>query len=152
MNNKIKSSTRLTFIQIIFQNLSTQNDLDEILTIFNEKYKSTSVVNLYDKQKFKFQFNSNFLKKLINFYKKFTSSSNYLKKINHYIFFDRKFERWDLINQSILLAILSELGNVEKSKITIILNDYLNISKYFVSQSDVAIINAVIDKLINEKN
>ena len=72
-------------------------------------------------------------------------------KINSLINFDRKFEKWNLINQSIILAAISELEYTEESKLKIVLNDYLNISKNFVNLSEVKTINAILDKFINEK-
>ena len=151
MNNLLKSKTRLAFIQIIFENLSNNNDVFEILDIFDSKYKDTFVENFQGKGKIKFEFNSNFLKKLITFYFNFTKSNNYLSLINRFIKFERNFNKWDLINQSITLATLSELHNVEDDKIKIIFNDYLNIGKSFIDDKEMKIINAIIDKIINEK-
>ena len=54
-------------------------------------------------------------------------------------------------NQSILLAILSEVKFTDSGKTKIVLNDYLNIAKSFITQSEVNIINAILDKIINEK-
>ena len=151
MNNQLKSKTRLAYIQIIFQHLSTKNDMIEILNSFEQYYKNTFIKNFDDKKKIKFDFNSNYLKKLINFYTQFTNSENYLFKINQYIDFNRKFEKWDIINQSILIAAISEIRNTENLKLKIVINDYLNISKSFIKQSEVGIINAILDKLINEQ-
>ena len=151
MNNQLKSKTRLTYIQIIFQHLSTKNDIYEILNSFEQYYKSTFIENFDDKKKIKFEFNSNYLKKLINIYTQFTQFENYIFKINQYIDFNRKFEKWDIINQSILIAAISEIKNTENSKLKIVINDYLNISKLFIKQSEVGIINAILDKLINEQ-
>ena len=151
MNNLMKSKTRLTFIQIIFENLSTKNDIFEIFNTFNINYKSTHVDNFFDKKKIKFEFNSNFLKKLISYYNDYTKSNNYLDSINKFINFDRNFEKWDIINKSIFLAALSELNNIEDNKFKIVLNDYLNISKSFIEDKEIGIINAVLDKMIYEK-
>ena len=63
----------------------------------------------------------------------------------------RSFEKWDIINQSILLASLSELYNCEKNMIKIILNDYLNVGKLFINNKEIGIINAIIDKIVNGK-
>ena len=73
--------------------------------------------------------------------------SKYLKKLN----FDRKFEKWDLINQAIILSILSELSFTVKEKTKIVLNDYLNVAKNFVPINEVKMINAVVDKYLNDK-
>ena len=151
MDNFLKSKTRLAFIQIIFENLSTKNDIFEIFTIFDLNYKSTSVKNFNDKGQIKFEFNSNFLKKLINFYYLYTKSVNYIDLIDRFIDFDRSFKKWDLINQSIILAALSELYNIEKNKIKIVLNDYLNVGKSFVDDKEIRTINAILDKIIYDK-
>jgi len=150
MNNQLKSKTRLTYIQIIFQHISTNNDIYEILEMFNTNYKSTYVQNFHNKKKIKFEFNSKFLHKLLDYYVGYISKVEYLPLINKYINFNRKFEKWDIINQSILLAALSEIKNSESNKIKIIFNDYLNISKFFINQNDVNTINAILDKLIHE--
>ena len=151
MDNLLKSKTRLAFIQIIFENLSTKKDIYEIYTIFDKNYKSTVVENFHDKGKIKFEFNSNFLKKLINFYCDYTKSEKYIDLINKFIIFNRDFKKWDFINQSILLAGLSELHNIEKDKIKIVINDYLNVGKSFVDDKEIGIINAIIDKIIYDK-
>ena len=151
MNNLLKSKTRLTFIQIIFENLSTGKDIVEIFNTFDSNYKSTYVENFNDKSKVKFEFNSNFLNKLIIFYDDYTNSKNYSDLIDKFIKFNRSFEKWDLINKSILLAALSELNNIDKNKTKIIFNEYLNIGKSFVNDKDIGIINAILDKIVNDK-
>ena len=151
MNNLLKSKTRLAFIQVIFQHISTQEDIFEIFNMFNNSYKDTYVNNFHNKKKIKFEFNSNFLKKLITYYSHYISTEHYISTINNCIKFDRKFQKWDIINQSILIAAISELNKVDNKKIKIILNDYLNVSKSFINQSEIGIINAIIDRLINDK-
>ena len=61
MNNLLKSKTRLAFIQIIFENLSTKKDINEIYKTFDGKYKSSIIENFNNKGNIKFEFNSNFL-------------------------------------------------------------------------------------------
>lgn len=152
MNNLLKSKTRLTFIQIIFVQLSTKKNIDEILETFIVNYKNTSIDNFNNNKKIKFEFNSNFLRKLIFFYSTFFKDQKKIFiKVNNQIDFNRKFENWDLINQSILLATISELNNINSNKVKITFNDYLNVSKFFIDKADIRVINAVVDKLINEK-
>ena len=151
MNNLLRSKTRLAFIQIIFENLSTKNDIFKIFKTFNLDYKSTIVKNFHDNGETKFDFNSNFLEKLIFFYSDYTSSGNCFVQIDQFINFNRKFNKWDLINQSILLAALSELHNIDKNKLKIVLNDYLNVGKSFVDDKEIGIINAILDKIIYDK-
>ena len=151
MNNNLKSKTRLTFIQIIFENLSTKKSIKDIFDVFKLSYKSTFYQEFKKKKKIKFEFNSNFLEKLVNFFIEFTNSDDYVKSINNYVDFKRKFEKWDIINKAIIMAILSEIYFSEDDKKKIIFNDYLNISKLFIDQSDLSTINAIVDKIINEK-
>ena len=151
MNNQLKSKTRLTYIQIIFQHLSTNINVEEILNSFEQNYKGKFIENFNDKKKIKFEFNSNYLIKLIDYYRQFIKSENYISKINKKIDFDRKFDKWDLINKSILIAALSEIKYTDTSKFKIVLNDYLNISKSFINKFEIGIINAILDKLINDQ-
>ena len=151
MNNNLKSKTRLTFIQIIFENLSTKKSIKDIFDVFKLSYKSTFYQEFKKKKKIKFEFNSNFLERLVNFFIEFTNSDDYIKSINNYVDFKRKFEKWDIINKAIIMAILSEIYFSEDDKKKIIFNDYLNISKLFIDQSDLSTINAIVDKIINEK-
>jgi len=151
MEIQIKSKTRLTNIQVIFQHISTKEDLNVIMENFDKYYKNSFIENFSNKKKIKFEFNTNFLIKLNNYYREYIQTNDYLLKINSLINFDRKFEKWNLINQSIILAAISELEYTEESKLKIVLNDYLNISKNFVNLSEVKTINAILDKFINEK-
>ena len=151
MNNQLKYKTRIAFVQVVFQYLSNKTDIIEIVNSFVKNYKDTYVDSFYDKKKMKFEFNSNFLNRLINSFNFFINSTNFIKDINQLIEFDRKFEKWDVINQSILLCILSEIKNNKSSKGKIILNDYINISKLFVSESERGLINAITDKIIYDE-
>ena len=45
---------------------------------------------------------------------------------------------------------ISELRNSDKEKMKIILNDYIEVSKSFVSLKETKLINLILDKLINE--
>ena len=74
-----------------------------------------------------------------------------MEEINNIIKFDRQFKNWDTINKAIILVAISELRNSDKEKMKIILNDYIEISKSFVSLKETKLINLILDKLINEK-
>ena len=92
-----------------------------------------------------------FFSKLSDNFIKFYKTEDISKNINNYIDFDRKFEKWDLINQAIIISILSELSFTLKEKTKIVLNDYLNVAKNFVPINEVKMINAVVDKYLNDK-
>ena len=103
-----------------------------------------------DKFSEKIEYNSNFLSQLIDFFKQSQNKFELTKEINNFLEFDRKFEKWDSINKAIMLVAISELKNSESKKNKIIVNDYLEISKLFVNFQDTKVINALLDKFINE--
>ena len=143
MDNKLKSKTRLTAIQLVSQQLINNQDIKNIKDDFDKYYRNTKI----DKSPEKIEYNINFLSKLVNYYKKI-NIKNISQEINNLITFDRKFEKWDTVNKAILLVAISELRNSKNKKYKIILNDYLEISKSFVKLKDTKIINAILDKFI----
>ena len=143
MDNKIKSKTRLAAIQLVSQQLVSDEDIEIIKDDFNKYYRNTKI----DTSSEKIKYNINFLSKLVNYYKKI-NIKNISQEINKFITFDRKFEKWDTINKAILLVAISELKYSKNIKYRIILNDYLEISKSFVNLKDTKIINAILDKFI----
>ena len=143
MDIKLKSKTRLAAIQLVSQHLINNQDIKNIKDDFDNYYRNTKI----DKSSEKIEYNINFLSKLVNYYKKI-NVKNISQEINNLITFDRKFEKWDTVNKSILLVAISELNNSKKIKYKIILNDYLEISKSFVNLKDTKIINAILDKFI----
>ena len=146
MDNKLRSKTRLVAIQLISQQLLNREDIDSIKDDFDKYYRNTII----DENLGKIQYNVNFLSKLLSYYKTI-NFKDLSKEINQIIKFDRQFSKWDIINQSIILMAISEIRNSEKEKMKIILNDYIEISKSFVSDKETKLINSILDKLINEK-
>ena len=152
MDNKIKSKTRLAIIQYIFLVLSRKNDdLEKIKQEFNNYFYGKTISNISDKNEFKINYNKNFFLQLSDNFIKFYKSEDISKNLNVYIKFNRDFQKWDLINQAIIISILSELSITAKEKIKIVLNDYLNVAKSFISLNEVKMINAIIDKYLNDK-
>ena len=146
MDNKIKSKTRLAAIQLVSQQLVNKQQIEKIKEDFDKYYRNT----VLDESNEKIKYNVNFLSKIITYYK-LLDSKKLENKINNLIDFKRKFQKWDTINRAIILVAISELYQVEKLKIKIILNDYIEISKFFVSDKETKLINSILDKLINEK-
>ena len=73
-----------------------------------------------------------------------------IEKLNKYIELDRKFEKWDNVLKSLIFAILSELQQTDEKKIKIIFNDYINIAKSLVTLRETKLMNAIIQKYIDE--
>ena len=146
MDNKLKSKTRLAAIQILAQQLINNHDIEIIKEDFDKHYRNTSI----DESSEKIKYNIKFLSKLIFFFKKIDYQT-ISQEIDKIIKFDRKFEKWDTIIQAIILIAISELRNSENTKMKIILNDYINISKSFVNLKETKLINSILDKLVNEK-
>ena len=146
MDNKLKSKTRLAAIQIVSQQLVNKQDIEIIKDDFDKYYLNTII----DHSDGKIKYNVNFLSKIINYYKNI-NLDKLSDEINNHINFDRKFEKWDTINKAIILVAIGELRNIENNKLKIVLNDYIEISKYFVNLKETKFINAILDKIINEK-
>ena len=152
MDNKLKTKTRLAIIQYIFLFLSRKNDDSEkIKEEFDNYFYGKTFSNISDNNEFKISYNKIFFSKLSDNFIKYYKKKDISKNLNNYINFDRKFEKWDLINQAIILSILSELSFTVKEKTKIVLNDYLNVAKNFVPINEVKMINAIVDKYLNDK-
>ena len=147
MDNKLKTKTRLAAIQLIAQHLINNQDIDLIKDDFDTNYRNT----VLDENSFKIQYNVNFLSKLVDFFQT-TNIQDISEEINNLIKFNREFENWDTINKAIILVAISELRNSKKEKMKIILNDYIEISKSFVSLKETKLINSILDKMINEES
>ena len=145
MDNKIKSKTRLVAIQLVSQQLINKQDIELIKEDFDKHYRNTII----NDSKEKVEYNVNFLSKLIIFFK-LIDQKILSEEINNIIKFDRQFKNWDTINKAIILMAISELRNSDKEKMKIILNDYIEVSKSFVSLKETKLINLILDKLINE--
>jgi len=152
MQNQIKTETRLAFIQFIFSSLFSEKLIDDKIIDFEDHFYKLSVSSIYQKKDTVINYNKNYFKKLTLNYKEFLKKNDVNNTINLLIKFNRKFESWDLINKSIILSILSELEITKKEKVKILLNDYFNISKLLISKKELAMINAITDKYVSEKN
>tara|TARA_Y100000588_G_C13794610_1_gene728150 strand:+ start:98 stop:541 length:444 start_codon:yes stop_codon:yes gene_type:complete len=146
MQNKIKSKTRLVAVQLLAQHLINNVEIEILKNDFDKNYRNTILADGLEKV----QYNINFLSKIIKFYKKIDFDLT-VKKINNIISFDRKFEKWDTINQAIILISFSEICSSDKKNLKIILNDYIEISKSFVTTKETKLINLILDKLLSEK-
>ena len=152
MQNKIKTETRLAFIQFIFSSLFSDTSLDENINEFENYFYKLSVSSIEQNKQTSINFNKNYFKKLTLSYNEFIKKNDFENTINNLINFDRKFENWDSINKSIILSILSELEITKKEKVKILLNDYLNISKSLIPKKELGMINAIADKYINDNS
>ena len=151
MKNKIKTQTRLTFIQFVFASFFFDKPFeDELLNFQNHFYKLTVSSIEHDEESI-INFNKNLFNKLAVSYSQFIKNYDVAKIINPLINFERKYENWDSINKAIILSIFSEIQITKKEKIKILLNDYLDISKFLIKPKELGIINAITDKYLNEK-
>ncbi len=151
MQNFVKSQTRLAFIQYIFQLEFLDSNSQDILKDFEKNFHNSNIAAIGEEKEFKLKFNKLFLKKLSenyihNFYK-----DKIVSNLNNYIQLDRKFEKWNKVLKSLVFAIISEIEISDKKKIKIILNDYINISKTLVSNKETKLMNAIIQKYLDEK-
>ena len=151
MQNYIKSQTRLAFVQYIFHLEFLDFKSLETIDEFQEYFYNSNISVIGQKKEFKLKFNKNFLIKLSENYIKNFNNKNIVKKLNKYIELDRKFESWNLVLKSLIFALISELQITEEKKIKIIFNDYINISKSLVSSKETKLLNAIIQKFLDDK-
>ncbi len=151
MQNQVKTETRLAFIQFVFSSLFSETLIEDAITDFEDYFYKQRVSSIEQNKVFIINFNKNYFKKLTLNYLEFIKKNDINSAINPLIKFERKFENWDLINKSIILSILSELEITNKEKVKILLNDYFNISKSLIPKKELAMINAITDKYVNEK-
>ena len=152
MQNQIKTNTRLAFIQFIFSTFFSNNKIIDEKENFQNYFYKLSVPSIEkDKKEILLNFNKNFFNKLSLVYNEYVKKNDVNKLVNSMINFDRKYNDWNTINKSIILAIFSEIEITKKEKIKILINDYFNISKSLISKKELSMINAITDKYINEK-
>ena len=151
MDNQLKSKTRLAFIQYIFLSMSSLDDNSDIKNDFDNYFHNLTVSAIDETKDTKIQYNKNMFNKLTENYIDFIKNNDLSLLIDPHIIFERKFNQWSKINQSIILAIISETIITSRDKIKIALNDYLNIAKSFVTTKELKMLNAIIDKYLNEK-
>tara|TARA_Y100001970_G_C14201911_1_gene841614 strand:+ start:1249 stop:1719 length:471 start_codon:yes stop_codon:yes gene_type:complete len=153
MQNYIKNKTRLAFIQYVFSSLFNIDDNvnEENIKEFEKYFHKLNVSSIDERKELVLNFNKSYFKKLALNYQTFIKKNNISKLINPLIKFNRNYENWDKINKSIILSIFSELEITSKDKVKILLNDYLNISKSFIPVKEMSMLNAIIDKYINER-
>ena len=151
MQNLIKTKTRLAFIQFIFSNFFSEDEILEDTENFQNYFYKLLIPSTDKDQETIFDFNKNFFTKLSLSYFEFIKRNNVDDLIDPFINFDRKYKNWSLINKSIILAIFSEIEISKKEKIKILINDYFNISKSLITKKELGMINAITDKYLNEK-
>ena len=151
MKNQIKTKTRLAFIQFIFSSFFFDKSPEDEIANFQNYFYKLAVSSIGQQEEDIINFSKNFLDKLSLSYVELLKNNNVNNIINESITFDRKYENWDSINKAIILSILSELRITRKEKYKILLYDYFEIFKLLINKKELGIINAIIDKLLNEK-
>ena len=151
MQNRMKTKTRLAYIQFIFSTFFSNDEVIDETEHFQKYFYNLSIPTTNKDQETIFEFNKNFFTKLSLSYFEFIKKNNINELMDSLINFDRKYKNWSFINKSIILAIFSEIEISKKDKIKILINDYFNISKSLITKKELGMINAITDKYINEK-
>ena len=150
MQNKIKSKTRLAFVQYIFQSEFLNIEKSESIEDFQQHFYNSNIAIMSEDREFRLIFNKNFLNKLFNNYKNNLNKKSLVDELNNFINIERKFEKWDKTLKALIFAILSELNITDKKKINIVFDDYLNISKSLLSSKETKLFNAIVQKYIDK--
>ena len=151
MQNYTKSQTRLAFIQYIFQSEFSNVKKIESVKDFQKYFYNSNIAIIGDKKEFKLKFNKNFLNQLCENYINNFDKYKTIIELNKYITLNRKFEKWNTVLKSLIFAIISELEHSEEKNFKIIFNDYINIAKSLVNLKETKLLNAIIQKYLNEK-
>ena len=151
MQNFNRSQTRLAFIQYIFQSEFTEIQSLKEINEFQKHFYNSNISVIGESKEFKLKFNKNFLQKLSENYIKNFPKEEIIQKVNNFITSERKFEKWNAVLKSLLFASISEIQITEQNKLKIIINDYINISKSLVSFKETKLLNAIIQKILDEK-
>ncbi len=151
MQNYIKSQTRLAFVQYIFQSEQSGENTYESIDNFQKYFYKLNIASMDEKKEFILKFNRNFLNKLLDNYLNNFSKDKVIIQLDNYNDLERKFEKWNSVLKSIIFALLSELQISDDNKIKTIFNDYINISKSLVSSTETKLMNAIIQKYLDEK-
>lgn len=151
MQNQIKTETRLAFIQFVFSSFFSEINMEEEINNFENYFYKLSVPSIEKNKETMIKFNKNYFKKLATNYNYFVKNNDIESIIDSYLQFGRKFKKWEIINKSIILCIISEIQIIKKNKVKILLNDYLNISKSLINKKELGMLNAITDKYLNDK-
>lgn len=151
MQNQIKTKTRLAFIQFIFSTFFSNKEIIDDSDDFQNYFYKLSVPSITKDKETIINFNKNYFNKLTLIFHEFIKKNDVELIIDPLIEFKRKYDNWNTINKSIILAIFSEIEITKNEKIKIMINDYFNISKSLVTKKEIGMINAITDKYINEK-
>ena len=151
MHNYIRSQTRLAFVQYIFLSEFLNLKSFESIEDFEKSFYDSDISIIGEKKEFKLKFNKNFLRKLSENYLFNFDKDNNINKINTYSDIERKFDKWNSVLKSIIFAFISELQITEDKKTKIVINDYINIAKSLVSLKETKLMNAIIQKILDDK-
>ena len=143
-----KTLSRLAAIQSSFQTFFDNQSIDNIANQFN-KYRYNK---LLDTNNIKLKYNKNYYDKLILFIENFDSKHDVNIFFSEYVKSKRPYKRLDTIIKAILIVGTSEILNNDTLKKSIIINDYIIISKFFLEKSEVSLINAILDKIYDTRN
>ena len=143
-----KDDSRLAAIQLFFQSFYDDRSLKDIANEF-DKFRFNK---LLDKDINKLKYDKKFFNELMLYIENFDINYDINKFYSNFKFNKRPFERLDIITKSILVVATSEILYNKKIKKSILINNYINISKKFLDKPDVSLINAILDKVYDKKN
>ena len=140
--------SRLAAIQSCFQSFFDQQPLKNLEIEFNtHRFNKT-----LDQNKFKMKYDKALYKDLISYIENFKSNFDINEYFEKYIKLKRPFKRLDIITKVILIVGTSEILSNQKINKKIIINEYINISKSFLDKPEVSMINAILDKIYDNRS
>ena len=135
VNKLSKHTSRLAAVQVMYQLDMTEGDLEKVISDF--------LIHYVNKEEEYHDINLSFFKKLTNH---FVGREELNELINKNLQASKVLNLPSSITRSILKVAIIEMLH-ENTDIPIIINEFVNISKYFVDNKNVKFINAILDAI-----
>ena len=128
-----KNISRLAAVQLMY----TKNILNTNITFAYDYFK-----NYMEEESLYNNMHHRFFKKLISY---FLNDVKFSEIYSQYLSNSKMLENSDIFNSIVKVAILEMI--YERTAMPVIINEYVEISKNFLSDKDVKLINAILDKI-----
>lgn len=135
IKNLSKHTSRMAAVQIMYQSEVSDSDLDKINTNFLTHYISKD-------EAYK-DINLSFYKRLVSH---FPDSDSFDEIINKNLQSDKAIKSYNCMSKSIIKVAMIEMI-FENTDMPIIINEFIEIARYFLDEKGVKFVNAILDTI-----
>lgn len=136
-----RSASRLAAVQAIYQIKQTQSDTSFVIKQFIDH----QFINGKDYVKVRIEFFKDLVEAAMSYEKEV------IEKLEKVLDDDWRIDRLQLVIVCILQVAISEVLHNPLAPIPVVINEYINIAKSFCTPSEVAFVNAALDKVFKDK-